>query len=281
MAAISLQIETLELLPSTNTYLKERAQRGELSPGWVARALRQTQGRGRGERVWESAKEESLTVSYWLDLAAHHLELPQTQRLPLLVGLALWRAAARRLERLGLEARRDELGLKWPNDLWLGEGKLAGILCELVRQPQGQWGVVAGVGLNLGGQPKDLGRGRHKATWEAHWGDKWLPEEALVSLGEELYRLLERLAEGEWSLLAKEWYSHSLHRERWVHLHTAPWVKEGGSTLSWGDREELVGAGGASGPVGLCRGLGEWGELLLEGEGGEIEAYTLGDLYLK
>ena len=39
MAAISLQIETLELLPSTNPYLKARARGGEGSRGWVARAL--------------------------------------------------------------------------------------------------------------------------------------------------------------------------------------------------------------------------------------------------
>ena len=66
--------------------------------------------------------------------------------LPLLTGYAVWRALAG----LGVDA-----SLKWPNDVLLGERKVAGILAERVETPRGPAAVI-GIGLNVSMTPEEL-----------------------------------------------------------------------------------------------------------------------------
>ncbi len=114
--------------------------RGGAPEGVVIVADHQTAGRGRWGRSWTATPGSSLLVSVLLR--------PRPDRVPLtLVPLACGLAAA--------EACRDvagfEPGLKWPNDLVVGEAKLGGILAELVGGPPngGRPAVVVGLGLNL------------------------------------------------------------------------------------------------------------------------------------
>jgi BirA family biotin operon repressor/biotin-[acetyl-CoA-carboxylase] ligase len=78
----------------------------------------QTRGRGRDGRIWHTAPGQGLALSILLT------ELPAGDGLPLL-PLAAGLALARALDGTGADAE-----LKWPNDLLIGGGKVAGILCE-------------------------------------------------------------------------------------------------------------------------------------------------------
>lgn len=128
---------TVEVLPevdSTNTELMRRARAGHLDPVLLV-AEQQTAGRGRLGRGWASQAGESLTFS---------LGLPLTPKdwsgLSLAVGVSL-------AENLGPRVR-----LKWPNDLWLDDRKLAGILIETATAPDGRGEgryAVVGVGINI------------------------------------------------------------------------------------------------------------------------------------
>jgi BirA family biotin operon repressor/biotin-[acetyl-CoA-carboxylase] ligase len=102
--------------------------------GQVLVAEEQTAGRGRMGRTWVSEPGAALTFSALLRPAA----VPQARRgwLPLLTGVAV-AAAVRSVA--GVPAV-----LKWPNDVLLGEGKLAGVLAE-----QSGDVVVVGVGINV------------------------------------------------------------------------------------------------------------------------------------
>jgi BirA family biotin operon repressor/biotin-[acetyl-CoA-carboxylase] ligase len=125
---------------STNTRARQLVEAGAPG-GTVVTALEQTEGRGRQGRVWTAPEGKALLYSAILrPLDERHLLLP------LSVPLAVC-AAAEEL-RPGIECQ-----VKWPNDVWLEERKLSGILIE--AKPQEGWAVI-GVGLNLSIAPDEF-----------------------------------------------------------------------------------------------------------------------------
>jgi len=107
-------------------------------------ASRQTAGRGRLGRAWQS-DDAALTFSAALVLPAE-LDL---SGLSLAVGCTVADA---------LDAGGERIRLKWPNDLFLDGAKLGGILIETMPLPGQQRGVVIGIGLNLRPLPPDVDR---------------------------------------------------------------------------------------------------------------------------
>ena len=108
---------------------------------WLV-ALRQDSGKGRHGRPWESI-DGNFSGSTLIQLRAAD---PPAPSLALVAGLAL-------VEAVEIEAPGAPLLLKWPNDLMLGDAKLAGILLERSGDR-----VVAGFGVNLAGAPQIEGR---------------------------------------------------------------------------------------------------------------------------
>ena len=101
-------------------------------------ALHQQGGRGRHGRPWQSV-EGNFHGSTLIQIRPDD---PPAPALALVAGLAL-------IETLQVEAPGAPLSLKWPNDLMLGDAKLAGILLERSGDR-----VVAGFGINLAGAPE-------------------------------------------------------------------------------------------------------------------------------
>lgn len=125
-----------------------RARSGEPA-GLVVTAAEQTAGRGRHGRSW-SSPPGNLYASL---LLRPDLAMAEAGGLALLVAVAL----AEAVEALAPGLAR--IGLKWPNDLVLGEAKLAGILLEGEAAPGGRCAfLVAGCGVNLVAAPHDLDR---------------------------------------------------------------------------------------------------------------------------
>ena len=128
---------TVEILPeldSTNSELMRRARAGPTEPVLLV-AERQTAGRGRLGRSWQSAAGDSLTFSLGLPLAP-----ADWSGLSLAVGVSL------------AENLHPAVRLKWPNDLWVGDRKLGGILIETASfggAAGARRQAVIGVGLNI------------------------------------------------------------------------------------------------------------------------------------
>lgn len=100
--------------------------------GLVVVAHRQTAGRGRRGADWFSPPGESLAFSV---LVRPPEPPPLWPRLALAAGLAVAQA---------VEAHVPLAGIKWPNDVWIGHRKIAGILVEA-----GPGFAVIGIGLNV------------------------------------------------------------------------------------------------------------------------------------
>lgn len=138
------RLEVLPESPSTNADLTRRALAGE-PPGLVVVAEHQTSGRGRLDRSWVTPARAALTCS--LLVAPDGVPLVRWPWLPLLSGLAVVDGVRRAT---GLQAT-----VKWPNDVLVDGGKVAGILVERVERPGGAVAVV-GVGLNVSSTREEL-----------------------------------------------------------------------------------------------------------------------------
>jgi len=129
-------IVILAVTDSTNRVAMEMAENGA-PHGTVVAADAQTAGRGRMGRRWESPAGKNLYVSLLLRPSVPTVDAP---RLALVAGVAL----ADAVEAVGIPA-----SLKWPNDLFCGGRKAAGVLAEMASVPDGVRHVVIGVGLNV------------------------------------------------------------------------------------------------------------------------------------
>ena len=132
-----LVIEVLPTIDSSNTELMRRARKGALPPTLLI-AEEQTAGRGRQGRSWYSGAGDVLAVS---------LGLPYTPRdwsgLSLAVGLSVAESLQPQLPARASQQPRIEL--KWPNDLWLADGrKLATQGLAQCHQPGAGAGVERG-----------------------------------------------------------------------------------------------------------------------------------------
>ena len=134
----ALSLNLLDEVDSTNAEVIRQAGMGSGKiPVVIADC--QTAGRGRRGRVWQSPRGENLYLSMGLTF---HGGFRVLDGLSLVLGVAV----ANALEQLGV----PEVGLKWPNDIFLPGGKLGGILVELQGElEEGVVQVIAGIGLNV------------------------------------------------------------------------------------------------------------------------------------
>lgn len=131
-------------LPSTNDTAKALAAAGA-PHGTTVCARRQTAGRGRLGRQWVSPPG-NLHVSFVL-----RYDIPPARQAEL--GFAAALAAADLVDRHLAGGERARL--KWPNDVLVGDAKIAGILLEADAAPAAPW-LVLGIGVNLRHAPPDL-----------------------------------------------------------------------------------------------------------------------------
>jgi BirA family transcriptional regulator, biotin operon repressor / biotin---[acetyl-CoA-carboxylase] ligase len=227
------EVRWFDSLDSTNRYLLDEARRGA-PEGVVAVADHQTAGRGRRGRDWVAPPESSLLVSVLLrpSLAPEGAQL---------VAMACGVAMAAAVERVAGFAPT----LKWPNDLAVGDRKLAGILAE-----SDSGAVVVGIGVNVKWDefPSDLAETATACNIEAGRG---------VDRRELLTAFLEELG------------------DRYARLEDVPGEYQRGlATL--GRRVRVMQAGGDI--VGRAVGVGDSGELVVEDEAGSAIAVHVGDV---
>ena len=141
-------LQTLHCVDSTNSWLLRRRMAGNATGSRVCIAARQTGGRGRLNRDWESPSGAGLYLS--LDLPCSGPPAPA-------LALAVAVMTAEAIQPLG-----PGLQFKWPNDLILNGRKVGGILLESRGEYGGPWQLIVGLGLNVH-HPRRQGRTSLKA----------------------------------------------------------------------------------------------------------------------
>lgn len=204
-------------------------------------ASRQTAGRGRHGRAWQS-DDAALTFSIAMTLPAD-LDL---SGLSLAVGCTVADV---------LDPSGDRIQLKWPNDLFLDGAKLGGILIEAVPLPADRRGVVIGMGINLQPLPAEADRSAYAS---GHAALQTLAPGATASA------TLDRLAPALRAMLAD-----------FETLGFAPWQAAFARRDLALDQRVRVGD-----QPGIARGVSGRGELLLETAAG-IAPVSAGELSLR
>jgi BirA family biotin operon repressor/biotin-[acetyl-CoA-carboxylase] ligase len=197
-----LHIEIQDHTASSNVLLLQRAAQGAAS-GTVLAVEWQTAGRGRLGRTWHSGLGDALTFSLLWRFGSG---LAALSGLSLVVGIAMMRA----LHELGVPG----VGLKWPNDVLLNKGKLAGILLEAQGDMLGPSLVVIGIGLNLA-VPEDLRERIDQKASDLATLDMPVPERnaVLAVLLKHLVAVLHEFGEHGFASLRAEWEKHHLFQQ--------------------------------------------------------------------
>ena len=130
------QIIKLAKVESTNTYLSEL--QNPLPEGSIVWALNQTKGRGQNLHEWESEPNKNLTFSIIL----HPVFLPAYKQFYMSKVIALAVSDF-------ISLHTDNVSIKWPNDVYVGNKKICGILIENIIEKTNLKQTIAGIGINI------------------------------------------------------------------------------------------------------------------------------------
>ncbi|OYW54792.1 MAG: biotin--[acetyl-CoA-carboxylase] ligase [Hyphomicrobium sp. 32-62-53] len=232
---------------STNSEAMRLAGEGVPSGTWVI-ADRQTAGRGRSGRAWQSPAGNLHASLVLRDV----FPLEKAAQLALVSGVAV-HAAVNAAAGAALDG---QLALKWPNDILLGRSKLGGILVEssVMRRDQGALAVI-GVGLNLAHHP-DL-EDRPATDLSAH-GASIAPLNFLPLLDRSMQEWISNWASGEgFAAVRHAWLARSLPLGAGLMVHSGQGIVKG-----------------------VFAGLDPDGALLLTLPSGTLQTVTFGDVAL-
>lgn len=247
LGAHTAKVEVQPIIDSTNSELMRRiAAKQILESGTVIVAEMQQAGRGRRGRVWQSPFGANLYYSYYWRLDDG---LQAAMGMSIAVGLAVF-DTLKALYKL-------EIQLKWPNDIYLNNEKLAGVLVELDGQPQGPCQLVIGIGINLQ-MPDSFSQHIDQAWTDLSQHTQQIDKNQLVAYL--TYCLEQRLAQYSQTGLNdmyQQWNSLNVFAGQYVELNTGH--------RSWG---------------GVCEGIDANGGIRIR-QDGEVKSYYGGEISLR
>ena len=239
----AVEVHYLETVDSTNRYARDNY--ADLADLTLVVAGEQTAGRGRLNRRWLSPPGENIYAS--LLIKNPPFQYYKGAWFSSLAILALVRELAGGLE----------VWLKWPNDVYCGRRKLAGVLCESVldsgNMPKG---LIVGMGINVNSAPETL-------------REVDLPATSIFCENKRHYNLkkvIKKLA-----IMLNKYYNISSLSEELLYLL---WKKENkliGQVVEFVDAQEFR-------HRGVVADIKESGEIVLEESGGGRKSYLCGDI---
>ena len=234
------RIEHHETLGSTNDYLRQVAAQVPRGETMLVVADRQTAGRGRGANRWWTGSG-SLAASLLFDPAAHGIATPRFPMISLSAAVAL-------IETVAPLVPLEVVSLHWPNDVFVTDRKLAGILVEALADGRHVLGIGCNVNNRLANAPSELAA---RVVTLADLTDRLHHRSnLLVVLLERLHASLRELAERPEQLAARANEFCSQHGQR--------------LTIRLGNRVES----------GRCAGIASDGALLLDTAVGRQRFYS-------
>lgn len=238
---MEFEIKYLEELDSTNSYLQRIISGTLIHEGYVVAANEQLSGRGYGNNSWESEKGKNLTFS--LLLTPYHIPPVRQFAVTTVVSVAIAAVLDRHLD-------KEKVCIKWPNDIYVGPKKIAGMLIQNGIQGSKIASSIIGIGININQElfhtdtpnPVSLIQLTNRLT-----DLRGLLEELLQEIGA-VYQRTQIPSQME--VLDKTYLKRLYRIEEWTTF------KDEGNTF-----------------LGRIKGVGEFGRLKIETELGEIRQY--------
>jgi len=172
----------IEELDSTNNFLENQLLERELSEGTVVYTMNQHAGRGQGENKWESRPGENITMS--LLLCPDFLPAVDQFQLNKAICVGV-------VDFLKKYLPENVLHIKWPNDIYVEDNKIAGILIEHNIMGENLCSSIVGIGLNV--NQTNFSMAENPTSISMETGKEADPEKLIVELTEVLLHAYECL----------------------------------------------------------------------------------------
>ncbi len=232
---------------STNIQARSLAANGARE-GTLLVAEYQEKGKGRLGRQWQSPSGKNLLFSLIL-----RPDWPPQQAFygTVLTSVSLCRAIP--------EVTGIEVGIKWPNDIYAGEKKLAGILTEFATDPDRIEYMIVGIGINCNwSPPKPPPEGQPSISLLKETGHKISRLRLLARFLKQAETLYEQTNIEGVGLLKEEWNRYSLVNNRRITISN--------NQKTW---------------TGIGQGIDDHGALILQLDNGQQEKFLAGDVHLR
>ncbi len=233
---IGRQLHTFETIDSTNRHAIELARREFVEDGTVILSQEQTAGRGYGSNSWESEKNRNLTFT--IILKPDFLPVQKQFFLSMVISLGIYDF---------LILFNENISIKWPNDIYAGDGKIAGILIENILKTDRIEHTFAGIGVNIN-QEVFRSDAPNPVSLKKINGIDYDLQECLGLLCSKIEARYLQLVSGKETLI-KTLYTQNLYRINETHCFSA------------GDRFF----------EGRIKGIDEFGHLLIEADGKTVK----------
>jgi len=192
-----------ENLPSTNSYAASLLREQEVSEGTVVYTNYQSSGRGQGGNTWESEENKNLLFSIILFPSMIN---PSDQ---FLISMAV---------SLGicdfLEMHTSAISIKWPNDIYVKNDKIAGILIENSIMEDQIENSIAGIGINLN-QTEFVSDSLNPVSLANLTGKQYNLNECLLQLTSDLDKRYKFLISGDHDLIRLDYISRLYRYKQW------------------------------------------------------------------
>ncbi|MBY0502142.1 MAG: biotin--[acetyl-CoA-carboxylase] ligase [Alphaproteobacteria bacterium] len=240
-----IKVEIIESLPSTNDYLRNKTPFENLH---FCLAEHQSKGRGRLGRSWSSPFGHNIYCSFSYSF---NKDISELSGLSLIVGILVVRA---------LESLFPTLKplLKWPNDIYLNDKKMGGILIDIISEAHGNSKAVIGMGMNV--NMKDVDLNEVDQPWtslEDILNAKTDRNIVVVQIIRSILQGLDVFLEAGMEPILSAWSWYDLLEGKQISINTSGEIT-----------------------TGTSRGITKQGYLLLELSSGEVKAFSCGDTSL-
>jgi len=179
---MSLVYHHLQQIDSTNAYLQRQQSEHDIR-NWVVSADEQTAGKGMGSNGWESEAGKNLTFSLALDMRF----LPAERQFLLSKAVAFGL-----IQTLDGLLPAEKLHIKWPNDIYFENRKLAGILINSTIKSNMMDVSIVGIGMNVN-QMQFFDWPTHPISLKMITGEEYDLQPLLVKIAESIYNKVENL----------------------------------------------------------------------------------------
>jgi BirA family transcriptional regulator, biotin operon repressor / biotin---[acetyl-CoA-carboxylase] ligase len=230
-------------LPSTNSYATSFLKVNEVSEGTVIYTNFQSAGRGQRGNKWESEKNKNLLIS--IILFPSMINPADQFLLSMTVSLGICDFLKRHLL---------AISIKWPNDIYVKDDKIAGILIENSIMGDRIEHTVAGIGININ-QSEFISDAPNPVSLANLTGKQYDLDDCLCQLTSDLDKRYKYLISGEYDLIKRD-YINSLYRLR-----------------QWSKYQDMKGRF-----TGRQVNVNDSGKLVVEREDGNINEYSFKEI---
>jgi BirA family biotin operon repressor/biotin-[acetyl-CoA-carboxylase] ligase len=192
-----------ENLPSTNSYAASLLREQEVPEGTVVHTNHQSSGRGQGGNKWESEENKNLLIS--IILFPSMINPTDQFLLSMAVSLGICDF---------LDMHTSAISIKWPNDIYVKNDKIAGILIENSIMGDQIENTIAGIGINVN-QTEFAGDVPNPVSLAGLTGRQYDLNECLLHLTSDLDKRYKFLISGDFDLIRLDYISRLYRYKQW------------------------------------------------------------------